>query len=301
MDNTGNVGLNRIKRFDFTDILGWSVSRYDKFVLCKRQYYFDYYGKYDTEFPRAKINALKQLTSIPLETGNVVHDTVKVLLERLLKTEAPIEKSRFMEFVRRKTDAYCAEKKFAEVYYGEQQAVDPSRVHAGVERCMTNFLESDRFKWIVQQAVHNKTGWVIEPPGFGETRIDGFKAYCKVDFLFPVDGTIYILDWKTGKQDGIKHRKQLIGYSTWASYHFSQDPALIVPTVVYLTPQYSELSIKVNEFDLQEFTTAVAAETREMYAYCADVERNLPKPKEAFQKTPRTAVCRFCNYREICK
>jgi hypothetical protein len=174
-------------------------------------------------------------------------------------------------------------------------------VYANVERCLKNFLESERFQWIVRKAVHHKAGWVIEPPGFGETRVDGWKAYCKVDFLFPVDGAIHILDWKTGKQDEKKHRKQMIGYSTWASYHFSRDPAAIVPVVVYLSPQYSERALAVNEFDLQEFTAAVAAETREMYAYCVDIDRNLPQPKDAFPKTPRTAVCRFCNYRELCK
>ena len=32
--------LNDIERFEFSDILGWSVSRYDKFLVCKRQYFY---------------------------------------------------------------------------------------------------------------------------------------------------------------------------------------------------------------------------------------------------------------------
>ena len=49
-----NEKLNDITRYEYSDILGWSVSRYDKFCLCRRQYYYDYYGKYDAEFPRFK-------------------------------------------------------------------------------------------------------------------------------------------------------------------------------------------------------------------------------------------------------
>ena len=54
--------LLQIKKFPFTSILGWSVSRYDIFNNCKRQYYYFYYGKFDKEFPVSKINELKTLT-----------------------------------------------------------------------------------------------------------------------------------------------------------------------------------------------------------------------------------------------
>jgi hypothetical protein len=56
--------------------------------------------------------------------------------------------------------------------------------------------------------------WVIEPPGFGETRINDLKAYCKVDCMIPTEEGVYIFDWKTGKNDVAKHRKQLIGYGS---------------------------------------------------------------------------------------
>lgn len=293
--------LNRIKQFPYTDILGWSVSRYDKFMMCRRQYYYDYYGKYDREIPRSKIMALKQMTSAALETGNIVHDTVKVLLERLLKSEAPIDRGRFLDFALRKGHEYCAAKTFAEVYYKDREKIDEESILGGVTGCLNNFLGSERFAWVTEKALTNKKNWVIEPPGFGETRIGGMKAYCKVDFLFPVDGSLYILDWKTGKMDEKKHRKQLVGYATWAAFHFEADPATIVPLTVYLTPTYRELQIQVNEFDTQEFVGTVERETKEMYTCCAVIEKNLPKDKTEFPQTKNTAVCRFCNYRELCK
>lgn len=293
-------GLNRIKRFGYSDILGWSVSRYEKFLLCKRQYFYDYYAKYDTQYPRAIINTLKAMTSMPLEIGNIVHDTIKTLLERLLKSEGPIDADKFIEYGRRKTDEYCKSKMFTEVYYKEIDKVNVDEIYDAVRINLSNFITSKRFLWITNKAINNKYGWVIEPPGFGETRINNLKAYCKVDFLFPVDDKLYILDWKTGKQNENKHKKQLVGYTTWASYHFEKSPEMIVPIVVYLQPEYSEMSLQFNELDLQEFTGLVESETQDMYSYCKNTELNIPKEKEEFSKTNNATICRFCNYKELC-
>ena len=292
--------MQGIKKFEFTPILGWSVSRYDLFQLCKRKYYYNYYAKFDPYIPRQKIDQLKKLTSIPLEVGNVVHDVNKVLLERLKKTEKEIDKQRFYDYTRRKTEEYCAAKQFAELYYGEIDRLNLDDIVDKVQVSLANFLESERFDWLFKVALKTKGIWIIEPPGFGETRIDGMKAYCKVDFLFPVEDGLFIIDWKTGKPDAIKHKKQMIGYATWASFHFSQDPARISPIISYLFPKYKEFHVEVNEFDIQEFSNQVREETEEMYQFCSVVEENVPVDKELFSKTPITKLCDYCNYRELC-
>jgi len=292
--------LSKVKKFPFTEPLGWSVSRYDKFLLCKRQYYYDYYGKHDREYPRARIDQLKAMTSLPLEVGNVVHDSIKTLLERLLISEAPIDTVRFLDFARKKAEGYAKQKVFAEVYYREIDAVHPDAFFDMARRSLENFLKSDRYAWITEKAVDNKTGWLIEPPGYGETRINGLKAYCKVDFLFPVDGDIYILDWKTGKKDEKKHTKQLLGYAAWASYHFEKKVSEIFPLTVYLQPEYQEMSVDLARFDAADFVRQVERETKEMYALCRDFEKNLPKDKSEFPKTSYMNICKFCNYRELC-
>jgi CRISPR/Cas system-associated exonuclease Cas4 (RecB family) len=295
-----NIKLNDIKRFQYTDILGWSVSRFDKFSMCKRQYYYDYYGKYDMEFGRAKITALKAMTSTALETGNVIHDVLKAFLERLLRAEAPINGAKFLDYGAKKASEYCAAKIFAEVYYGDVPSINIESITANVRLGLSNFLQSERSRWIVEKALSNKSGWVIEPPGFGETRIDDMKAYTKVDFLFPVEGRIYILDWKTGKPDERKHAKQLIGYTTWASYHFGKQASDISPITAYLLPVYTEMAVKADNLDIEKFKVSVKTETEQMYSYLKDIERNIPKAKQEFAKTENTRVCGFCNYREFC-
>ena len=292
--------LNQIKKFSYTDILGWSVSRYDKFSNCKRAYYYDYYAKHDREFSRDKIDLLKKMTSVPLEIGNIFHDTVKVLLERLLVSEKPIDNARFLDFVRKTTTQYCAGKKFTEVYYGEMKDIDTGLMYDIVKLVAKNFLESPRYEWIIKEALTNKSGWVIEPPGFGETRIGELKAYCKVDFLFPVNGEYYILDWKTGKADERKHKKQLVGYATWAVYHLETTPNLVHPIIVYLKPAFSEMKVEVGQGDIEEFAKTVRRETEELHSFCRDVGLNIPKAKEEFKQTQKLTYCKICNYRELC-
>jgi hypothetical protein len=71
-----------IKKFKYTDILGWSVSRYGRFLDCKRQYFYDYYAKFDNDAPIEKIQFLKSLTSKALETGNIAHDIIRDVFKR---------------------------------------------------------------------------------------------------------------------------------------------------------------------------------------------------------------------------
>ena len=92
-----------IKKFAFTPILGWSSSRYDLFLICKRRYFYQYYTKYDQEVPTRKINQFKELVSMPLETGGIVHKVIEVLLTRLKTTSKDIDRKKFFDFSLRTT------------------------------------------------------------------------------------------------------------------------------------------------------------------------------------------------------
>ena len=288
-----------MKRFTFSPKLGWSVSRYSLFETCKRQYYYNYYAKYDPVHPVKKILALKNMTSIPLEIGNIVHDVNKTLLERLQKTAKAIDKVRFFDYARKKTETYVHAKTFQEVYYGHMKSVSPDDLFEKVRISLASFLNSDRFPWLMDHAMFKKDEWLIEPPGYGETRISGTKAYCKVDFLFPVEDQLFIMDWKTGKPDTAKHHRQMVGYTAWACYHFEKDPDKISPIVAYLYPGYKEIEITVKPSDIEAFAKQVRKETADMNKFCQDIKKNIPKNKTVF--TPqKSRLCHYCNFREIC-
>ncbi len=295
------MNLPKIKNFPFTSVLGWSVSRYDVFKNCKRQYFYSYYPKFDREIPFSKIQKLKELTSVALETGNIVHDSIRDLLVRLQKTAKPISRPRFLQYVAKMAEEYCNSKTFCEVYYKQRNSVTAQDLIPQINRIIENFLKSKRLRWIFETAIPESKNWIIEPGGFGETRINNYKAYCKVDYLIPVGKNIYILDWKTGKKDEKKHSRQLIGYSLWASYHFNTKAQNITSTVVYLSPAYDEYTVTLTDEMLAQFEQQVEDETKQMYEFLQDIENNIPKEKECFEKTDNEFFCKYCNFRELCK
>lgn len=297
-----------LRKFDYTSVLGWSVSRYDSFAICKRQYFYKYYAQFDLEYDLLKINSLKYLTSIPLEIGNVTHKVIKTLLDRVRKTPEPINNDRFLDFVTRKTIETVERKKFSEIYYRERDGIDAvSDILPSVLDASRNLLGSDRFKWLLSDARARRDEWIVDPEGFGECRIDNMKAYCKVDFLFPVGDELVIIDWKTGKEQKTaptehqdKHGRQMRGYVAWAHFQFEKDIAKIKPFVAFLLPAYRERSYSGNEFDIEDFADTIRDETEQMYGYCRDVDENFPKAKEEFEMTHNLAICKFCNFRELC-
>jgi hypothetical protein len=286
--------------YPFTPILGWSISRYETFDKCKRQYYFTYYAKFAQGIPQYKLVQLKSLTSVPLEVGHVVHDVIEAFLRRLQKSDSDIDENRFVLFAREKTDKYFASKTFIEAYYGMAAGVNKHDAFEKISLCLKNFVTSPIYTWLFMKAILNKDNWMIEPPGYGETRLSGLKAYCKMDFLFPVDKDIYILDWKTGAKDTFKHSRQLIGYAAAASGNFSIQWNTIFPKIIYLYPVFEEFEMALTEQDFSDFFARISEQTKAMHAYCSDVENNIPLAMEAFTPTPSTSLCRYCNFQELC-
>jgi len=288
------------KQFPFTSILGWSASRYEKFHSCRRSYYYTYYGKFDPDFPIAKINALKALSSRALAIGSLAHDCIEAIFKRLQQSDAAVDKNRLKAYIHSKTMEFHASKIFFEVYYGQTNSVSTDEISTYVNESVDHLLNSERFEWIRSQSAENKKRWIIEPDGYGETRIRGLKAYCKVDFLLPNEEGVFILDWKTGKQDWEKQQKQLIGYALFASGNFNFPIEQIHPIVVYLKNGYEEKEVDLLPESLDAFAGRVQEETNQMYAYVTDIEKNIPKDKSYFPMQEDDAACKYCEFKELC-
>jgi len=290
----------QIKRFPYTPILGWSATRYDAFSLCKRMYFFNYYAKYDREVSIRTLTLHKKLVTIPLEIGSIVHEVIEKLLRRLKTTTEAIDRPRFLAVADEAIGRSLEGKQYEELVYAEQTEVGVDDLRPKVVACLDSLLESERFHWLVGEAAATSGEWIIDPPGYGETRLGDLKMYAKVDVLFPLGDELYIFDWKTGKSDAAKHRKQLLGYATWAAYHFEVPPERIRPAIAYLHPQYEEVQESFTLSDLEAFAVQVRAETAEMYEYCQDVKQNIPLDKSEFPQVNDERICSHCGYRGIC-
>ncbi|HON11486.1 MAG: PD-(D/E)XK nuclease family protein [Fibrobacter sp.] len=290
----------KYQKYDFTPVLGWSISRFEMFDKCKRQYFYNYYSRFVPDVPQYKMTWYKELTSVALEIGNVVHDVLEKFLKRLQVSITDIDEERFFQYARSLTEQYFSGKTFIEKYYGYCETIDMARVHEKIATCLNNFIKSPSYSWIYMIAVRSVKNWMIEPEGYGETRLQGLKAYCKMDFLLPVDNDIYILDWKTGARDESKHGRQLIGYAAAANSNFGIPWDHIFPRIIYLYPEYSELEIKYDQNSFDEFFSVIKSQTEQMYAFCKDVEKNIPLPLENFEMTVSPTTCRNCNFQGLC-
>lgn len=290
------------RKYPFTPILGWSVSRYAKFALCKRWYYYDYYAKkHDKEVSPQTLALLRALTSVSLEVGNVVHDTIATLLRRLQKNTSPIDAENVLGYSFALIDRTMASKNFIEVHYGQKERVDADELKGRAGICLKNFFGSPWYQWLIGEALPGRSSWIIEPADYGELRINGLKAYCKVDFLFPVTGgNLCILDWKTGKVDRRKHRRQMMGYALYARDTCSVAANEVRTGIVYLDEPAEEVGNSFSESELDELAGQIAKETGEMYLYCENIKDNIPRPKSFFPQQ-EGRLCAYCNYRELCE
>ena len=294
--------LTMPRKYPFTSILGWSVSRYDKFDRCKRWYYYDYYArKYDEDISPQHLTFLRSLTSAPLEIGNAAHDTIATLLRRLKKSITPIDIGKVLDYSSSQMDRAMEGKSFMEVYYGQQERINADELKEKVGSCLKNFFGSRWYEWLIGEAIPGSSSWIIEPGDYGEMRINGLKAYCKVDFLFPItEGNICILDWKTGKADREKHRRQMRGYVLYARDIFKVAADEVKAVIVYLGEPSEEVENTFSESEMDEFAEQIAKETQAMYEYCENIEENTPRPRSFFPKQAGW-LCAYCNYRELCE
>ena len=286
--------------YPYTPGLGWSISRYEIFDKCKRQYFYSYYSKQVPGVPRYKMALLKDLTSLPLEIGNVVHDVIEAFLVRLQKSDTDIDEQRFFLYARQKATDSFSKKTFIETYYRQQQSLDTEKAHAKIEACLKNFIGSHSYSWIFMKAIMSKENWMIEPAGYGETRLDGMKAYCKMDFLIPVGDEVHIMDWKTGAKDEAKHGAQLKGYAAAAAHNFGIPGNRIFPKIVYLYPSYEEFELRLDGDGYTAFIETIREQTKEMLALCSSAEENVPLAIDSFSLNPSPSVCRQCRFQELC-
>ena len=119
----------KYQKYDFTPVLGWSISRFEMFDKCKRQYFYNYYSRFVPDVPQYKMTWYKELTSVALEIGNVVHDVLEKFLKRLQVSISDIDEERFFQYARSLTEQYFSGKTFIEKYYGYCDTIDMTGVH----------------------------------------------------------------------------------------------------------------------------------------------------------------------------
>ncbi|MDR3285745.1 MAG: hypothetical protein LBS83_03615, partial [Holosporales bacterium] len=56
-----------------------------------------------------------------------------------------------------------------------------------------------------------------------------------------------------------------------------------------------------DDSSISNFANTVESETKDMYEYLTNIEKNIPKDKKEFPVACNVFFCKYCSYKEICR
>lgn len=296
--------------------LTWSVSRDRLFGTCRRAYYYHYYGSWGGWEDGAdegvrQLYVLKNITTLEMWGGSIVHDTIAEALRRFELKRTPIKAGELQARARQKLRSGWSESVNREwidapkktnlhgLYYGNGRTLPRERTEKLKDRVYSSlaaFAESEILREILSVSPLN---WkpIDQLDSFA---MDGLKVWCALDFAFvdPV-GCVRIADWKTGREDADSLRLQLACYAFYArdKWFVPSDKLRIAGVFLGEGARCSEYPI--DDDILVEARDKILSSAADMRATLTDVETNTAR-LEDFVLCEDERPCRTCNFREVC-
>lgn len=303
---------------DLVNELSWSPSRHKLFAECRRAYYYTYYGAWggwDAGAPaRARLlYRLKNLKTLDMWAGSIVHETVAEALRRYSMKSTPIRAGELQANARLKLRAgwieaaverawerYPKKNNLWELYYGNGKTLPPEktdRIKQKVNDCLAAFADSAVLQEIL--AVPYPAWKPIDK--LESFQLDGLKVWCAVDFAYTDPaGHLRILDWKTGAEDENAIRLQLACYTFFAGEKWLVKPEAVRVYGVFLRDGALAKEYPASPELLVEARDQILTSAAGMRALLADPEKNVPRAEEEFPLCDGDRPCTRCNYREAC-
>ncbi len=297
---------------DFQNRFTWSRSRAGMFESCAYRYYLNYYGSWggwswnaDPLIRRTYI--LKQLQSRWMWAGSLVHDSIERVLHTLRAgdsvdphqvTEWTIEKMR-RDFVSSRGGGYLQKPKTCaldEHHYGQEHpSVDWVAVRDHVTLCLENFFASSYYE--LAQELEGEAWLSIEEMDSFE--LDGTTVWAIPDFAYrDAHGSIWIVDWKTGKNFCDPDPIQLACYALYAAGRWNASPESI-QTVEFNLAHGKGHHSQITPAILETVHNEIQGSVREMKSLLDDPDGNIASANR-FDPTTNADQCSRCKFREIC-
>jgi CRISPR/Cas system-associated exonuclease Cas4 (RecB family) len=166
-----------------------------------------------------------------------------------------------------------------------------------VVQCLRNFYDSETFAMLKELPQHM---W-LEVEDFSSFNLDSTKIWAVLDCSFRTDdGGVTIIDWKTGRSMSEDVSMQLSCYAMYAMQKWGVDPEK-VKLIEYnlLANQGAEFTVSAAE--IENTKTYVAGSIADMQSTLVDVDNNVPKEEEAFQKVEDDRIRSSCNFKKVCQ
>ena len=299
---------------DLANLFSWSRSRDGMFQDCRRRYFYHYYGSWggwadDAPADTRRLYVLKQLTGRQGWAGRVVHQAIEMALKALhAGTELP-EGWLLEETVRRmreewrfsRAGGYRERPKGDVALFEHEYGVAVSAagwqvLREHVLRCLRNFhrlplwhdiRRTPRERWILIEDVR-------------AFDFEGTPVYAAPDFGYWTTGDrLALVDWKTGSPTPEETAVQLGGYALYA-----RDILEVLPKRVdLLEVNLRAGEVSVHPWDdarLDDIRSRLRLSIRGMKAWLRDPEANVGV-LEDFERTEDLRVCRWCNFKAVCR
>jgi hypothetical protein len=303
----------RDARRELKNEFSWSRSRDGCFQDCRRKYFYQYYGTWGGWSPDAPVEirrlyVLKQLASRQMWAGRVVHDAIEMALHAFAEGhEIPVDAfvSDAIERMRaewRSSNAarYWDDPKTLALFEHEYRVELPREawqaMSRNVETCLRNFFRLPLTATIRRTSSEH---WSIEHWS-KVFDFEGTPMWIAPDFGYWTDaGRLALVDWKTGGKNGEGASFQLGCYALYAAELLGVPPA----KVDLLEVNLREPEVTEHQWDderLEAVREQLRLSIRSMRAYLADPAQNLATIAD-FEKTEELRICRWCNFRAVCR
>lgn len=292
------------REYPFSWEPGWSYSRMNTLRICLRLYWYEYYAKrFADPEERKRILELRELSKIPFELGNAVHQTIADVIGDLRDQGCILDRDIAREAAVKKFEVLAGSKPMIETRLGIPfTKEDRESAHERIRISIDTFYASKWLEMLIKAEPASRKGWLIDPPGFGEFRFEGKKAYAKPDLVFGHSGRHYLLEWKSGNPHREQNMTQVQAYMLYARDILGIDIGSTVGVVHYLThPEEDPIVVEGASLDLGAIKEKILSEIKLIESLCDDVATNTPKSIGHFPRTDVPGYCTLCNYREICK
>jgi len=216
--------------------ISWSNSRANTFTGCRRQYYYNYYGSWDGWYKNAdpfrrQCYILKNMTSLPMFIGTVVHNIIELCLGEFQNTDnqtsfttedlqAKAQKMLTQGFNQSLGTAWENNPKknihFIEHHQEKNITADErTEFKQKAFTCLANFCNLFPKLFPSRDKVE-----FLELEDFQSFELNtGEKVMVKLDCGIKINNRILLLDWKTGKRsDAIED--QMSVYTMYAMKRF---------------------------------------------------------------------------------
>jgi hypothetical protein len=292
----------------------WSRSRDGTFQDCRRKYFYQYYGAWGGWDACAapdvrRLYLLKQLQSRQMWAGRTVHDAIEMALHALADgRHLPVDPFVHDVVERMRTEwrssnagRYRDDPKTVALYEHEYTVELPREAWQAMSRnvatCLRNFF---RLPLLAEIRRTPPEHWSIEHWS-KVFDFEGTPVWIAPDFGFWTSGErLALVDWKTGGSSGGDGAAFQLGcYALYAADMLGVRPA----NVDLIEVNLREPLVTSHRWDderLEAIREQLRLSIRSMKAYLADPAANLAVIAD-FERTEETRICRWCNFRAVCR